>query len=71
VFVTILAGTGSVGAAFIGSLIFEAVRSVAVNVMPGTWQMILGGVLLLTILFLPEGIGSLVTRRAAPRAQTP
>jgi branched-chain amino acid transport system permease protein len=71
VFVTILAGTGSVGAAFIGSLIFEAVRSVAVNVMPGTWQMILGGVLLLTILFLPEGISSLVTRRAAPRAQTP
>jgi branched-chain amino acid transport system permease protein len=44
---------------------------VAVNVMPGTWQMILGGVLLLTILFLPEGIGSLVTRRAARRAQTP
>ncbi|HWB47158.1 MAG TPA: branched-chain amino acid ABC transporter permease [Hyphomicrobiaceae bacterium] len=71
VFVTILAGAGSVGAAFIGSLIFEAVRSVAVNVLPGTWQMILGGVLLLTILFLPEGIGSIMTRRPAPKADTP
>jgi ABC-type branched-subunit amino acid transport system permease subunit len=70
VFVTILAGASSVGAAFVGSLIFEAVRSVAVNVMPGTWQMILGGVLLLTILFLPDGIGSIVTRRAPPKAET-
>ena len=62
VFVTILAGAGSVAAAFIGSLLFEAVRSFAVDVMPSLWQMTLGSVLLLTILFLPEGLGSLASR---------
>jgi len=60
--VTILAGAGSVAAAFIGSLLFEAVRSFAVDVMPSLWQMTLGSVLLLTILFLPDGLGSLVGR---------
>jgi branched-chain amino acid transport system permease protein len=70
VFVTILAGAGSVAAAFVGSLVFEMVRSIAVTLVPGEWQMILGTVLLLTILFLPEGLGSLVSRlrrnRTAP-----
>ncbi len=62
VFVTILAGAGSVAAAFVGSLVFEMVRSFAVDIMPGLWQMVLGSVLLLTILFLPDGLGSLVAR---------
>jgi ABC-type branched-subunit amino acid transport system permease subunit len=62
VFVTILAGAGSVAAAFVGSLVFEMVRSLAVDIFPGAWQITLGTVLLLTILFLPEGLGSLVTR---------
>jgi ABC-type branched-subunit amino acid transport system permease subunit len=62
VFVTILAGAGSIAAAFVGSLCFEAVRSFAVDAMPGLWQMTLGSVLLLTILFLPDGLGSLATR---------
>jgi branched-chain amino acid transport system permease protein len=62
VFVTILAGTTSIAAAFAGSFIFELVRSIAVDLLPGTWQMILGSVLLLTILFLPEGLGSLYLR---------
>lgn len=62
VFVTILAGAGSVAAAFIGSLVFEIVRSIAVDALPGLWQMTLGTVLLLTILFLPDGLGSLATR---------
>jgi branched-chain amino acid transport system permease protein len=62
VFVTILAGAGSVAAAFVGSLVFEMVRSIAVDIFPGAWQITLGTVLLLTILFLPDGLGSLVTR---------
>jgi ABC-type branched-subunit amino acid transport system permease subunit len=62
VFVTILAGAGSIAAAFIGSVVFESVRSFAVDVMPGLWQMTLGSVLLLTILFLPEGLGSVFAR---------
>ncbi len=72
VFVTILAGAGSVAAAFVGSLLFELVRSIAVTLVPGEWQMILGTALLLTILFLPEGLGSLVgrLRRKAPAPDT-
>ena len=62
VFVTILAGAGSVAAAFVGSLVFEIVRSIAVDILPGTWQIILGSALLLTILFLPEGLGSVFAR---------
>jgi branched-chain amino acid transport system permease protein len=62
VFVTVLAGSGYVAAAFVGSLVFEAVRSVAADLFPQFWQMTLGSVLLLTILFLPEGLGSLVLR---------
>ena len=62
VFVTVLAGSGYVAAAFVGSLAFEALRSLAYDVFPQFWQMTLGSVLLLTILFLPEGLGSLVTR---------
>jgi ABC-type branched-subunit amino acid transport system permease subunit len=62
VFVTILAGTASVAAAFVASFVFELVRSIAVDVAPNTWQIILGTALLLTILFLPEGLGSLLQR---------
>ena len=62
VFVTILAGAGSIAAAFIGSLAFELVRSIALDLLPGTWQMILGAVLLFTIMFLPEGLGSVFHR---------
>ena len=66
VFVTILAGAGSVAAAFVGSLVFEIVRSFAFAILPGLWQLILGSVLLLTILFLPGGLGSIVKRLRAP-----
>jgi ABC-type branched-subunit amino acid transport system permease subunit len=69
VFVTILAGAASVPTAFIGALVFEMVRSLAVAVLPGAWQLILGSVLLLTILFVPDGLSSLIMRKkAAPPA---
>jgi branched-chain amino acid transport system permease protein len=71
VFVTILAGAGSVAAAFAGSLLFELVRSFAVAMMPGLWQLLLGSVLLLTILFLPEGLGSLAARFRRRRRASP
>ena len=65
VFVTILAGAASVPAAFLGALLFEIVRTIAVALLPGGWQLILGSVLLLTILFVPEGLGSLMIRKRA------
>ena len=70
VFVTILAGAGSVAAAFVGSFVFELLKSIAYDLLPGTWQMFLGAALLVTILFLPEGIGSLFVRlRRRPEAK--
>ena len=63
VFVAILAGTASVWGAFIGAIAFEAVRSTALATFPGAWQLILGVALLLTITYVPQGIGGLLVRR--------
>ncbi|MDQ4061219.1 MAG: branched-chain amino acid ABC transporter permease [Pseudomonadota bacterium] len=72
VFVAILAGPSSVVATFVGALLFELLRSIAIAVLPGFWQVILGSALLLTILFLPEGIGSLAARvRRRPAGSVP
>ena len=72
VFVTILAGASSIAAAFVGSFLFEFMRSIAIDILPGTWQIILGSALLLSILFLPEGLGSLFARlRRRSGASTP
>ena len=65
VFVTILAGTGSVIAPFLGSLLFELVQSFAMAYTPDIWQLMLGAALLLTILFFPGGLWSLFERRRA------
>lgn len=58
VFITILGGTGNVLAPFLGSLIFESIRSFAYEYSPNTWQMVLGAALLLVIIFLPAGLWS-------------
>lgn len=63
VFIALLGGTGHVAAPFIAALIFTLVRTYAVELAPNAWQMILGIVLLLIILFLPKGIWSLFTRK--------
>jgi branched-chain amino acid transport system permease protein len=70
VFIAILGGTGHVAAPFIGSTLFSVVRTYAYQFFPYTWQMILGLVLLLIIVFLPRGLWSLVQRSNAekPRA---
>jgi branched-chain amino acid transport system permease protein len=67
VFVTILAGTVSVWGAFLGAFLFELARTYALAALPGAWQFILGTALLLTIIFIPGGIGSVVLRRRARR----
>lgn len=60
VFITILAGTGSVFAPFLGAIVFELVRSFAFAYAPEFWQIILGGSLLAAIVFLPGGLWSLI-----------
>ena len=46
VFIAILGGSGSVGGAFVGALIYEAVRTYAAAFAADYWQMVLGIVLL-------------------------
>lgn len=66
VFISILSGTGSIIAPLVGTFLLEILRVYAVEVSPNTWQMILGTVMLLTIIFLPKGLWSLVQRKSAP-----
>ena len=65
IFITILAGTGNVIAPFLGALIFGIIQTVAFNISPNTWQMVLGASLLAVIVFLPNGLWSLFRRRKA------
>ena len=70
VFVTILSGPGSVAAPFIGSVIFELLRTYAFELVPYAWQMIVGGTLLLIIFFLPGGVWSLLSRVRGARTES-
>ncbi len=63
VFVTILSGTGSIAAPFAGSILFELLRTYAVQYAPYIWQLVVGTVLLLLILFVPNGLWSLFGKR--------
>ncbi|MGH1426418.1 MAG: branched-chain amino acid ABC transporter permease [Arenicella sp.] len=62
VFVSILSGTGNIAAPLLGTFILEIVRVYAVEASPNTWQMILGVIMLLTIVFLPKGLWSLLQK---------
>jgi len=63
VFVAILAGYLSIPAVFFASIILELVRSFSNLYFPNTWQLVLGIFLLIVILALPNGLGSLLQRR--------
>jgi len=60
VFIVLLSGTGNIVAPLIGTFLLEILRIYAVEFSPNTWQMILGTVMLLIILFLPKGLWSLI-----------
>jgi branched-chain amino acid transport system permease protein len=68
VFVAILSGTASVLAPFLGALLLELLRSFAYEHAPNTWQLVVGGAMLLVILFLPSGLWSVFQRRGRPAA---
>ncbi len=59
VFVALLGGTMHVIAPFIASILFEFIHMYAYNISPYTWHIILGSILLLIIIFLPEGLWSI------------
>ncbi|MXP62735.1 branched-chain amino acid ABC transporter permease [Roseomonas sp. M0104] len=56
VFIAILGGAGSVLGPFLGALAYELTRVYAAALVADAWQMILGAVLLLVILFAPGGL---------------
>lgn len=62
VFISVLAGYLSVPAVFASSLILEVVRSFSNLYFPETWHLVLGTFLIATIIFLPNGLGSLGRR---------
>lgn len=68
VFVAILAGYLSVPAVFVAAIILELVRSFSNLYFPNTWQLALGTFLLIVIVALPNGLGSLVTRQKGKSA---
>ena len=62
VFVTILSGVGNVLAPLLGSVVFEILRTFAIQYAPNAWQFVVGGCLLAVIMFLPGGLSSLIER---------
>lgn len=62
VFVTILSGVGNVLAPLLGSIVFEILRTFAIQYAPNAWQFVVGGCLLAVIMFLPGGLWSLIER---------
>jgi len=69
VFITILGGAGHALGAFIGAVVFEAIKLFAAAYMTGVWQMLLGTVLIVVILAAPDGIVGLFMRRRAARQE--
>ena len=64
IFIAILAGTRNVIAPFAAAFIYGAIYSTAYDLSPNTWQLALGAALLALIVFLPEGLSSLLVRYA-------
>jgi branched-chain amino acid transport system permease protein len=62
VFVAVLSGTGHVLAPFLGSALFEVIRTLANQYAPNVWQMTLGLAMLAIIMFAPAGLWSLFRR---------
>ncbi|MBC9176566.1 branched-chain amino acid ABC transporter permease [Pseudoroseomonas ludipueritiae] len=60
VFIAILGGAGSVLGAFLGAVVYELTRVYAAANLADAWQLILGAVLLLVILFAPGGLVGMV-----------
>lgn len=68
VFVALLGGYGHVLGPLAGSIVFEFVKNYAYKFSPYTWQLSLGAILLVIILFRPGGLWSLL--ETAPRRWT-
>jgi branched-chain amino acid transport system permease protein len=69
VFIAILGGAAHVGGAFLGAVVFEAIRTYAAVLFADAWELVLGIVLIVIVLFAPEGLwglGARIGRRPRP-----
>ena len=64
VFIAILGGAHSVVGAFVGSLVYELVRTYAAAFAADVWQMVLGVFLLVIILYASDGLVGMYNRLA-------
>ena len=69
VFIAILGGAGGVLGPFLGAATYELVRVYAAASFADAWQMILGAVLLLVILFAPGGLWGMAARAIGGRGR--
>jgi branched-chain amino acid transport system permease protein len=67
VFIAILGGIGSALGPFLGAVVYELVRVYAAAAMAELWQLILGTVLLLVILFASRGLWGAIEGLTRPR----
>jgi branched-chain amino acid transport system permease protein len=56
VFIALLGGFESVAGALMGAVAFEFIQTYTSKFIPYAWQMVLGGIMLLVILFRPGGL---------------
>jgi branched-chain amino acid transport system permease protein len=69
VFIAILGGAGGMLGPFLGASAYELVRVYAAASFADAWQMILGAVLLLVILFAPGGLWGMAARAIGGRGR--
>ena len=70
VFIAILGGTTGILGPFMGAMVFEFIRTYASAWLTNTWQLTLGTILLVIILFAQSGIWGLFAP-PPPKAKTP
>lgn len=69
VFIAILGGIAHPVGAFLGATVFEFVKLFAAAYLTGAWQMVLGIVLIVIVLFAPMGISGLMVRLQAKQSK--
>lgn len=62
VFASVLGGTGNVFAPILGAVFLEFLRSFASENLPNAWQMLLGAMMLVIIMFVPQGLTSILDK---------
>jgi|SRR5690625_1476925 len=61
VFIAILGGVGSIIGAVVGAISIEVVKSYASVYAANSWQLIMGAVLIIVVMFAPQGILGMLT----------